>query len=51
MIVFGKHFKRRFHQGRVNCQGLENTSTRALLAGNIKQLQEIRLNEDLLLKV
>jgi hypothetical protein len=24
---------------------------RALLAGNVKQLQEIRLNEDLLLKI
>jgi hypothetical protein len=26
-------------------------NTRALLAGNVKQLQEIRLNEDLLLKI
>jgi hypothetical protein len=26
-------------------------STRALLAGNVEQLQEIRLNEDLLLKI
>ena len=32
----------------------EHASTarrRALLAGNVKQLQEIRLNEDLLLKI
>jgi hypothetical protein len=26
-------------------------NTRALLTGNVKQLQEIRLNEDLLLKI
>jgi hypothetical protein len=29
----------------------KKASTRALLAGNVKQLQEIRLNEDLLLKI
>jgi hypothetical protein len=29
----------------------KEASTRALLAGNVKQLQEIPLNEDLLLKI
>jgi hypothetical protein len=37
---------------RVYPQGWKKeASTRALLAGNVKQLQEIRLNEDLLLKI
>jgi hypothetical protein len=32
------------------CQ-VDRHSLRALLAGNVKQLQEIPLNEDLLLKI
>jgi hypothetical protein len=35
-----------------NLQGWRKwASTRALLAGHVEQLQEIRLNEDLLLKI
>jgi hypothetical protein len=46
MVAWFNRTKRKKH---THYQGWKNR--RALLAGNVKQLQEIRLNADLLLKI